>query len=130
MKKRAKNGSVPRYFDKDYKSSYQKMRAELDALKAEVAALKGVVDKKDPPSKEGPEEERCPFCKVSFKGPPIPPPHREHYGDATHFSRKIGIYDRALDKTVSWRCPDCGKEWPRTEAPRPGCFRTGSVDKR
>ena len=29
MKVRAKNGSVPRYFDKGYKSSYQKMRDEL-----------------------------------------------------------------------------------------------------
>lgn len=29
MKTRAKNGSIPRYFDKGYKTSYQKMRDEL-----------------------------------------------------------------------------------------------------
>ncbi len=35
-KKRAKNGSVPRYCDPGYKSSYQKVREELAALRARL----------------------------------------------------------------------------------------------
>lgn len=26
----------------------------------------------------------------------------------THFSRRMGIYDVKQDRTVGWRCPDCG----------------------
>jgi hypothetical protein len=35
------------------------------------------------------------------------------FGDATHFSRAIAIYSREEDRTVAWRCPDCGHEWER-----------------
>lgn len=35
------------------------------------------------------------------------------WGDATHFSRKISVYDEWLDRTVEWVCPDCGGRWPR-----------------
>jgi rubrerythrin len=55
----------------------------------------------------------CPKCNVDFKDKPIPEKHREFYGNETHFSRLIFIYDRDLDRTVSWRCPDCGYTWKR-----------------
>lgn len=55
----------------------------------------------------------CPKCGADFQGPPIPEQHRQHYGKHTHFSRLIGIYDMDRDRTVAWRCPDCGHEWPR-----------------
>jgi len=55
----------------------------------------------------------CPSCKVNLQGDPIPEASRETYGGSTHFKREIGIYDRDLDRTVAWRCPDCGHEWPR-----------------
>lgn len=29
------------------------------------------------------------------------------------FKREISVYDRARDRTVSYRCPDCDHEWPR-----------------
>ena len=48
-----------------------------------------------------------------LQGPPIPEKHRQHYGDETHFSRRVGVYDLALDRTMFWRCPDCGVEWDR-----------------
>ena len=47
-------------------------------------------------------------------GDPIPDAHRDLYGEGyTHFSRVIGIYDMALDRTVEWLCPDCEVRWPR-----------------
>lgn len=46
-------------------------------------------------------------------GKPIPERHRDMYGGKTHFSRRIGLYDTARDRTTAWRCPDCGIEWPR-----------------
>ncbi len=29
------------------------------------------------------------------------------------FDRKIAIYDRDRDRTVAYRCPDCGHQWDR-----------------
>ena len=74
----------------------------------------------------------CPACKSDLTGDPIPEKYRVHkddcaeqkarfegrcycfpYGDATHGSRRIGIYDRGRDRTVAWRCPDCGHQWDR-----------------
>lgn len=56
---------------------------------------------------------RCPACNADFTGEPIPEESRHHYGDATHFSRVIGVYDYDLDRTVAWECPDCQHQWPR-----------------
>ena len=67
--------------------------------------------------------EECPHCGVSLQGEPIPLDSQELYG-STHFSRKIGIYDRDRDMTVAWQCPDCGHRWSRTEPVTPGKFRT------
>lgn len=57
----------------------------------------------------------CPLCSADLRGKPIPQKHidKGYYGDATHFSRVIGIYDQASDRTVAWRCPDCSGEWNR-----------------
>jgi hypothetical protein len=45
--------------------------------------------------------QNCPACDTDLcdreNGPP--------------FKREIGIYDRNKDRTVSWKCPDCGGEW-------------------
>ena len=30
------------------------------------------------------------------------------------WKREIAIYDRDLDRTVAYRCPDCGHEWNRS----------------
>lgn len=65
---------------------------------------------------EGPEyrtnEEFCPHCGANFQGDPIPEESQHLYG-ATHYSRKIGIYDQVRDRTVEWMCPDCGARWER-----------------
>ena len=54
-----------------------------------------------------------PDCGVSLLDARIPEASRVHYGDSTHFKREIAIYDRDLDMTVEWKCPDCGHRWPR-----------------
>ena len=33
--------------------------------------------------------------------------------ESGQWGREIGIYDWDKDRTVAWRCPDCGHEWPR-----------------
>ena len=54
----------------------------------------------------------CPHCKANLIGNEIPKKDQHLFG-ATHFSRKIGIYDMERDRTVRWQCPDCHQEWPR-----------------
>lgn len=55
----------------------------------------------------------CPLCHADLTGEPIPEASREHFGGATHGSRRIAIYDRGRDRTVAWQCPDCGGTWER-----------------
>lgn len=57
-------------------------------------------------------EENCPNCDAQFQGAPIPE-EQQHLFNATHFSRKRGIYDMGKDRTVEWECPDCGHRWSR-----------------
>jgi hypothetical protein len=57
--------------------------------------------------------ETCPHCNASMQGSGIPEEMQHLYGGATHFSRVIGIYSMDEDRTIAWRCPDCGQEWPR-----------------
>lgn len=68
-------------------------------------------------------KEFCPSCKENMQGKPIKKKDQPAFG-STHFSRKIGIYDRMADRTVAWKCPDCGHEWARTEAPTPWPYRS------
>jgi hypothetical protein len=61
------------------------------------------------------EPKTCPNCSADLNGSPIPDEYIKEgcYGDATHFSRVIGIYSIEEDRTVAWRCPDCEHEWER-----------------
>jgi len=59
---------------------------------------------------------KCPACNANLQGEPIPEKSREHFGNATHFSRVIGIYDTRRDRTTDWQCPDCGHRWARLNA--------------
>ena len=58
---------------------------------------------------------KCPNCKADFTGELIPKKYRDKgwYGKHTHYSRVIGLYDMDQDRTIAYRCPDCGYEWPR-----------------
>jgi len=56
--------------------------------------------------------EFCDRCGADFQGEPIPEKSQHLFG-ATHFSRKIGIYDLVKDRTVEYQCPDCGHTWKR-----------------
>lgn len=59
----------------------------------------------------------CPHCKADLQGAPIPEEYiQKGYYDpeTTHYSRRIGVYDLNTDRTVAWRCPDCGDEWERS----------------
>ena len=65
----------------------------------------------------------CSACGADLRGPTIEPTHRHLYGTVVecrhgcggepHYSRLIGIYDMERDRTVAWRCPDCGHEEAR-----------------
>lgn len=57
----------------------------------------------------------CPKCGSSWKGDEIAKKYKDkgYYGDKTHFSRAISIYDRDKDMTVAIRCPDCSTDFPR-----------------
>jgi predicted RNA-binding Zn-ribbon protein involved in translation (DUF1610 family) len=61
------------------------------------------------------DSDECPKCGANLLGDPIPQESIDagHYGDHTHFSRRIAIYDPGLDRTVQWMCPDCGERWNR-----------------
>lgn len=84
----------------------------------------------------------CPNCRADFEGTPIPERYRVHnipgtpfydpkeptcplltgetkcfclpYGDQTHFSRKIALYNPSADRATQWQCPDCHWVWTRT----------------
>ncbi len=53
----------------------------------------------------------CPKCNADLRGEPIPEKDREMFGGHTHFLKVISIYNRDRDRTVKWKCPDCGHEW-------------------
>lgn len=67
----------------------------------------------------GDEEDICPNCGNDLTGKPIPQEYidRGLYGkppnNKTHYSRRIGLYDRERDRTSHWRCPDCNHTWSR-----------------
>lgn len=60
---------------------------------------------------EGPE--KCLDCGVSFKAEKIPKNSKEFYGELTHFSKLIGVYDVDLDRTVFFKCPECPARYGR-----------------
>ena len=42
---------------------------------------------------------RCPHCNADWRD--------------GKFSRVLGVYDVRRDRTVAWKCPDCGREFDR-----------------
>lgn len=56
-------------------------------------------------------KENCPLCAADLQGYPIPKAQQGLFGGATHFSRKIGLYDYDTDRTRRYMCPDCKGEW-------------------
>ncbi len=61
-----------------------------------------------------PDPERCPHCNADLQGDPIPEEYLDCFGGATHYSRKLAVYDYNRDRTSAsaWRCPVCGQDWP------------------
>ena len=55
----------------------------------------------------------CPKCHADFDGGPIPKNMRQFYSPPYRWSRIIGVERLEDDWVSSWRCPDCGHEWPR-----------------
>lgn len=72
----------------------------------------------------------CPNCNVDLDGGSVWQYFFEKTGSETEadkaakaygadrtqgqWGRAIGIYDMELDRTVAWKCPDCGHQWGRT----------------
>ena len=57
------------------------------------------------------EQRYCPKCGADWRSDPIPAEYIEqgfYAPTSTHYSRRIAVYDRELDRTVEWLCPDCG----------------------
>ena len=52
--------------------------------------------------------DECPKCKANLIGGEIPEKIRDQYG-GTYWKREISIIEK--DRTVKWKCPDCGHEW-------------------
>jgi hypothetical protein len=60
------------------------------------------------------ESRYCPECGSDWRGHEIPHSARQSYGNATHFSRLIGVEVRQLyDGVYYWQCPDCKMMWNR-----------------
>lgn len=66
----------------------------------------------------------CDACGADLRGPRIRLENLSLHGgnatcdgcgDALHYSRLIGVYDPDRDRTVAWRCPDCGHEETRSQ---------------
>ena len=62
---------------------------------------------------------KCHKCGSDLRGPTIHVDSRHYYGykedepceacgKEPHFSRLVGLYDYGVDRTIAWRCPDCG----------------------
>lgn len=57
----------------------------------------------------------CPACLADLTGALIPEADRAHFGNATHFTRTIAVYDRKSDRTIAWQCPLCAHQWERSD---------------
>lgn len=60
-----------------------------------------------------PKTEYCPVCNVRLFTTPIPEEYRNHYDPPYFYSKLRGIYDRNLDRTVAYQCPDCNTYFER-----------------
>jgi len=75
------------------------------------------------------ENGHCPNCGTNLDGGSIYEHFLKEYGDEKkaletaamygadkekgQWGRQLAIYDRDLDRTVAYRCPDCKHEWKR-----------------
>lgn len=55
----------------------------------------------------------CPHCGTSWVDKPIPKEYRHNYSPPYFYSRLIALYDRDLDRTVRYLCPDCNYQFER-----------------
>lgn len=58
--------------------------------------------------------EKCPECGTTWIDKPIPEQYWENYSPPYFYSRVIGCYDRDLDRTAYWKCPDCEHHFDRS----------------
>ena len=76
-------------------------------------------------------DQYCPHCKADLQGENIYEYFLKYYSNEEpdvaelkakeasdqygggYFYRDIAIYDSDLDRTVGYKCPDCGKTWER-----------------
>lgn len=64
------------------------------------------------------DKDTCPVNGCNLQGEPIAVEYLEfYYGDATHYSRKLGVeIPGVYDGVLYWACPDCGARWHRWSA--------------
>ena len=53
----------------------------------------------------------CPKCGAYWFSGEIPEEYWENYSPPYFYSRLIAWYDRDLDVTVKYICPDCGEQF-------------------
>lgn len=57
------------------------------------------------------EQRYCAKCNADWQAEAIPAEYiaKGYYAPgSTHYSRRIAQYSMELDRTVGWKCPDCG----------------------
>lgn len=57
--------------------------------------------------------EKCPECGTNWVDKLIPQQYWEHYSPPYFYSRVIACYDRDLDQTAYFLCPDCNHRFDR-----------------
>lgn len=62
----------------------------------------------DYPLSQGKSREEALAYATSYSG-------WEEHGEANRWGRAIGLYSIEKDRTMAYRCPDCGQEWSRNE---------------
>jgi DNA-directed RNA polymerase subunit RPC12/RpoP len=55
------------------------------------------------------DKTNCPHCGANLIGNPIPDDIKAEYGNASHFSRIVGLYDQKTQRIKAYECPDCEK---------------------
>jgi len=55
------------------------------------------------------DKTNCPHCGTNLIGNIIPDDIKTEYGNATHFSRIVGLYDQKTQRIKAYECPDCEK---------------------
>ena len=61
---------------------------------------------------DAPRTTICAECGADWDCGPVPDAIIKHYHPGARWSRRIAIYDRDKDRTVSDACPECGDVVP------------------